>query len=289
MGLHVKNTEASFGAFVTGVDLTRELSSDLVAELRSLWLKHKVLVFPEQQMNDYDLERFSLYFGEFGEDPFLGHIDGHQNIAAIQRNADETTPIFAENLHSDWSFLDVPPAGTCLFGITIPPMGGNTVFADQVAAYENLPDNLRDKADSLVAIHSAEKGYAPDGKFGASDQAKGRSMKIITNDLARRQTEHPFVRTHHETGQKALFSSAAYIQGFVGFDRQESQELLDMFYEYQSAKQVLYSHKWSADMLVIWDNRSLLHAATGGYDGYDRLLHRTTIIAARCRKVQKPA
>ena len=281
MGLHVKNTEASFGAFVTGVDLTRELSSDLVAELRSLWLKHKVLVFPEQQMNDYDLERFSLYFGEFGEDPFLGHIDGHQNIAAIQRNADETTPIFAENLHSDWSFLDVPPAGTCLFGITIPPMGGNTVFADQVAAYENLPDNLRDKADSLVAIHSAEKGYAPDGKFGASDQAKGRSMKIITNDSARRQTEHPFVRTHHETGQKALFSSAAYIQGFVGFDRQESQELLNMFYEYQSAKQVLYSHKWSADMLVIWDNRSLLHAATGGYDGYDRLLHRTTIADTR--------
>jgi len=281
MGLHVKNTEASFGAFVTGVDLTRELSSDLVGELRSLWLKHKVLVFPEQQMNDYDLERFSLYFGEFGEDPFLGHIDGHQNIAAIQRNADETTPIFAENLHSDWSFLDVPPAGTCLFGITIPPMGGNTVFADQVAAYENLPDNLRDKADSLVAIHSAEKGYAPDGKFGASDQAKGRSMKIITNDSARRQTEHPFVRTHHETGQKALFSSAAYIQGFVGFDRQESQELLDMFYEYQSAKQVLYSHKWSADMLVIWDNRSLLHAATGGYDGYDRLLHRTTIADTR--------
>ena len=281
MGLHVKNTEASFGAFVTGVDLTRELSSDLVAELRSLWLKHKVLVFPEQQMNDYDLERFSLYFGEFGEDPFLGHIDGHQNIAAIQRKADETTPIFAENLHSDWSFLDVPPAGTCLFGITIPPMGGNTVFADQVAAYENLPDNLRDKADSLVAIHSAEKGYAPDGKFGASDQAKGRSMKIITNDSARRQTEHPFVRTHHETGQKALFSSAAYIQGFVGFDRQESQELLDMFYEYQSAKQVLYSHKWSADMLVIWDNRSLLHAATGGYNGYDRLLHRTTIADTR--------
>lgn len=281
MGLHVKNTGASFGAFVNGVDLTRELSSDLVAELRSLWLKHKVLVFPEQQMNNKDLERFSLYFGEFGEDPFLGSIDGHQNIAAIQRNADETTPIFAENLHSDWSFLDVPPAGTCLFGITIPPMGGNTLFADQVAAYENLPDNLRDKADSLVAIHSAEKGYAPDGKFGASDQAKGRSMKIITNDLARRQTEHPFVRTHHETGQKALFSSAAYIQGFVGFDRQESQELLNMFYEYQSAKQVLYSHKWSADMLVIWDNRSLLHAATGGYDGYDRLLHRTTIADTR--------
>lgn len=281
MGLHIENTDASFGAFVTGVDLTKDLSSDLVAELRGLWLEHKVIAFPEQQMNDGDLERFSLYFGEFGEDPFLGHIEGHENIAAIQRNADETTPIFAENLHSDWSFLDVPPAGTCLFGITIPPAGGNTLFADQVAAYENLPDNLRDQADSLVAIHSAEKGYAPDGKFGAADKAKGRSMNIITSESASRQTQHPFVRTHHETGQRALFSSAAYIQGFVGFDQQESEQLLAMFYEYQSAEEVLYSHKWSANMLVIWDNRSLLHAATGGYDGYDRLLHRTTIADTR--------
>ena len=277
MGLHIENTDASFGAFVTGVDLSKDLSSDLVAELRGLWLEHKVIAFPEQQMNDSDLERFSLYFGEFGEDPFLGNIEGHENIAAIQRNADETTPIFAENLHSDWSFLDVPPSGTCLFGIKIPPEGGNTLFADQVAAYENLPDDLRDQADSLVAIHSAKKGYAPDGKFGVEDKAKGRSMNIITSESAYRQTQHPFVRTHHETGRKALFSSAAYIQGFVGFDHHESEQLLAMFYEYQSAEEVLYSHKWSANMLVMWDNRSLLHAATGGYDGFDRLLHRTTI------------
>jgi taurine dioxygenase len=275
VGLHIENTDASFGAFLTGVDLTKDLSSDLVAELRGLWLEHKVIAFPEQQMNDGDLERFSLYFGDFGEDPFLGHIDGHENIAAIQRNADETTPIFAENLHSDWSFLDVPPAGTCLFGITIPPAGGNTLFADQVAAYESLPDNLRNRADSLVAIHSAKKGYAPDGKFGAADKAKGRSMNIITSESASRQTQHPFVR------QKALFSSAAYIQGFVGFDQQESEQLLAMFYEYQSAEEVLYSHKWTANMLAMWDNRSLLHAATGGYDGYDRLLHRTTIADTR--------
>lgn len=281
MGLHIENTDASIGAFVTGVDLTKDLSSDLVAELRSLWLKHKVIAFPEQQMNATDLERFSLYFGEFGEDPFLEHIEGHENIAAIQRNADETTPIFAESLHSDWSFLDVPPAGTCLFGITIPPIGGNTLFADQVAAYENLPVSLRDQADSLVAVHSAEKGYAPDGKFGAADKAKGRSMNIITSEAAKKQIQHPFVRTHHETGQKALFSSAAYIQGFVGFDQQESEQLLAMFYEYQSAEAVIYSHKWSANMLVIWDNRSLLHAATGGYDGYNRLLYRTTIADTR--------
>ena len=281
MNLHIKNTGASFGAFVTGVDLTRDLSAEIIAKLRALWLKHKVLAFPDQNMSDEDLKRFTQYFGDFGEDPYLKHIEGSDHIAAIQRNADEKTPIFAENLHSDWSFQDIPPAGTCLFGITIPPMGGNTIFADQVAAYERLPDELRKTADSLVAIHSAEKGYAPDGKFGADDQGKGRSMSIITDESARIQKRHPFVRTHPETGKKALFSSAAYIQGFVGFTKQESNELLDVFYVYQSAEEILYSHKWSERMLLMWDNRSLLHAATGGYDGYDRLLHRTTIADTR--------
>ena len=161
MGLNVEKTGAACGAFVTGVDLTQDLSDDIVANIRAHWLENKVLAFPDQHMDDTDLERFTQYFGTFGQDPFFGHIDGHENIAAIQRNADETTPIFAEGFHSDWSFLDIPPAGTCLFGITIPPIGGNTLFADQVAAYERLPDNLRDTADSLTAIHSAELGYAP--------------------------------------------------------------------------------------------------------------------------------
>ena len=281
MGLNVEKTGAACGAFVTGVDLTQDLSDDLVGEIRAHWLENKVLAFPDQPMDDTDLERFTQYFGGFGQDPFFGHIDGHENIAAIQRNADETTPIFAEGFHSDWSFLDIPPAGTCLFGITIPPIGGNTLFADQVAAYERLPDNLRDTADSLTAIHSAELGYAPDGVYGDADQDSGRSMKIIPNEKAREKTEHPLVRTHHETGKKALYSSISYIQGFAGLEKEESDALLLEFYSHQTAEEIIYSHKWSANMLVMWDNRALLHAATGGFDGHDRLLHRTTIADTR--------
>ena len=111
MAITVEKSGASCGAFVTGVDLTQEISADLAGELRAIWLENKVIAFPDQQMSDADLERFTLAFGEFGEDPFFGHIDGHENIAAIQRNADEETPIFAEFFHSDWSFLEVPPAG----------------------------------------------------------------------------------------------------------------------------------------------------------------------------------
>ncbi len=281
MALQVEKSDASCGAFVTGVDLTQDISADLAGELRAIWLENKVIAFPDQKLSDDDLERITLCFGEFGEDPFFGHIDGHENIAAIQRNADERTPIFAEAFHSDWSFLEVPPAGTCLFGITIPPQGGNTLFADQVAAYERLPDALRDKADSLTAIHSAELGYAPDGAYGEGDQEGGRSMKILPSEKAREKREHPYVRTHHETGKKALYSSAAYIQGFAGLEKQESDALLIEFYGLQVQEELIYSHKWAKDMLVMWDNRSLLHAATGGYDGYDRLLHRTTIADTR--------
>lgn len=281
MTLNVKPTGAICGAIVTGIDLAQELPADLVAELRAHWLENKVLVFPEQKLGNDDLVRFTRYFGEIGEDPFFGHIEGSEHIAAIQRNADEKTSIFAEIFHSDWSFLEIPPAGTALYGITIPPVGGNTLFADQVAAYEALPDALRERADELVAIHSAELGYAPDGAYGEGDQESGRSMKIIPSEKAREKREHPFVRTHPENGKRALYSSAAYIQGFKGLAKEESDALLMEFYGHQIREEFIYSHPWQKDMLVMWDNRSLLHAATGGYDGYDRLLYRTTIADSR--------
>ena len=277
MALKIEPTGAICGAIATGIDLKDDLSPDLVEELRHHWVQNKLLIFPDQPISDADLERITLYFGEFGEDPFFGHIEGHENVAAIQRNADETTPIFAEFFHSDWSFLDVPPAGTMLYGITIPPEGGNTRFADQVEAYKRLPDDLRDTADSLTAIHSAELGYSPSGLYGEDDQDSGRSMKIIPSERALEKREHPFVRTHRETGAKALYSSPAYIQGFAGFEKEESDALMMQFYHHQTADDLVYSHKWDKNMLVMWDNRSLLHAASGGYDGHDRLLHRTTI------------
>ena len=277
MGLQVKETNSACGAFVTGIDLTQKISNDLSSKLRDYWLKHKVLIFPEQNLSNHDLENFTLAFGEFGDDPFFGHIEGHENIAAIRRDPNETTSIFAEVFHTDWSFLDIPPAGTCLYGITIPPIGGNTLFANQVKAYESLPPSLRDRVESLIAIHSAELGYAPTGAYGDEDKKNGRSMNITPSEEARKKYSHPFVRTHHETGEKAMYSSAAYIQGFEGLEKDESDSLLIELYEWQTRDELIYSHRWSEKMLIIWDNRSLLHAATGGYDGHQRLLHRTTI------------
>ena len=281
MTLTVTPSGQACGARIEGIDLTQDLSNHQIAELRQLWLEHKVIAFPNQALSPEDLERVAQYFGDIGEDPFFGHIDGYPNICAIQRDADEKTSIFAEIFHTDWSFMDIPPAGTALFGITIPPHGGDTLFADQVKAHEEMPDDLRAKVEGLTAIHSAAFGYAPDGAYGSSDQESGRSMQIKPSEKARETCAHPLVREHHETGTKALFSSAAYIQRFEDMSAEDSQALLMELYAHQTQEKFQYRHRWEKDMLVIWDNRSLLHSATGGFDGYDRLLHRVTIADTR--------
>jgi taurine dioxygenase len=197
----------------------------------------------------------------------------------VERRADETAPLFAENWHSDWSFQAEPPAGTCLFGITIPPVGGDTLFANQHAALAAMPATMRAKIDGRIAIHSARRAYAPDGMYGAQD--RGRSMDIRPSPEAEAIQHHPLIRAHPETGRKGLFSCFGYIIGIAGMPDDEALSLLIELYQWQGREEFQYRHRWQPDMLVMWDNRSVLHAATGGYDGHARRLHRTTIAAYR--------
>ena len=268
------------GATVTGVDLSQPLDVATIAALRAGWLQHHVLAFPDQVLSDDDLERFTLSFGSFGEDPFIAPIAGRKHIIAVERRADETTSLFAETWHSDWSFQARPPAGTCLYGITIPPIGGDTLFANQHAALDAMPDELRARIEGRIAIHSAKRAYAPDGLYGKADTSRVRSMVIRTSKEAENTQRHPLIRKHPETGREGLFSCFGYIIGIEGMDDRESMPLLMALYQWQSREVFQYRHRWQANMLVMWDNRSLLHAATGGYAGHHRLLHRTTIAAA---------
>ena len=131
-----------------------------------------------------------------------------------------------------------------------------------------------------MAIHSARKPYAPDGAYGEKDVAR-RSMDIRPSDAAMAVQLHPLIQPHPETGRPALFSTYGYIVGIEGMDEAESAPLLLELYRWQGREEFQYRHVWRPGMLVMWDNRSVLHAATGGYDGYDRVLHRTTIAAVQ--------
>ena len=275
----VEKSGQGFGASVRGIDLRDELSAETVAALREAWLEHHVLAFPEQDLSDDDLERFTQYFGGFGHDPFIAPIAGRQHVIAISRRADEKAPLFAENWHSDWSFQAQPPAGTCLYGKVIPPVGGDTLFANQHAAFEALPADKQAFYQSLTAIHSAAGAYAPEGTYGETDQATDRSMTIRPSTEARATQTHPLVRAHPETGRLGFFSTLGYIVGIEGMAQEEAIPLLRELAQWQGQEAFQYRHRWEAGTLVMWDNRSVLHCATGGYEGHDRLLHRTTIAA----------
>ena len=276
MVLKIEPSGQACGATVTGVDLTKPLSSDVIDEIRSAWLEHLVLSFPDQAMDDDDLERFTLYFGPFGHDPYIRPIEGREHVIAVKREAHETASIFAETWHSDWSFQEVPPAGTCLFGITIPPKGGDTLFANQQKAWDDMPEDMRAKFQPLKAIHSAALGYSKGGIYGESDGGD-RSMDIIHSDEALAKQTHDLIRAHPETGREAIFSSVAYISGFEGVAPDEGKALLMELYHWQTRPEFQYRHSWDPNLLIMWDNRSVIHMATGGYNGYERLLHRTTI------------
>lgn len=280
MGIVVEPSGQVYGASVTGVDLRAPLDPDTVAAIRSAWLAHHVLAFPGQSLDDDDLERFTLEFGPFGDDPYIAPIAGREHVIAISRRADETAPLFADNWHSDWSFQERPPAGTCLYGITIPPVGGDTLFADQHAALDAMPSTLRDRLEGRMAVHSARGGYAPSGAYGEADQATDRSMDIRPSDSAMATQLHPIIRPHPETGRLGVFGCIGYIIGIDGLDDDEARELLVELWNWQTRDEFVYRHRWEPEMLVMWDNRSVLHKATGGYDGHERLLHRTTIGAS---------
>lgn len=280
MNLTIEPSGQACGACVAGLDLSAPLTDDTVRSVRAAWLEHHVLAFPEQTLSDDDLERFSRYFGPFGEDPFIAPIPGREHVIAVERHANETAPIFAEAWHSDWSFQATPPIGTCLYGLTIPPTGGDTLFANQHKALDDMPGKLRQRIEGLSALHSAKLGYAPDGMYGDADAASDRSMDIRPSKDALAVQSHPLIRRHSETGRTSLYSCLGYIVGIEGMDDEAALTLLTELYEWQTREEFVYSHRWEPGMLIMWDNRCLLHKATGGYEGYARLLHRTTIGAS---------
>jgi taurine dioxygenase len=200
----------------------------------------------------------------------------------VKREADEKTPIFAETWHSDWSFLKRPPAATVLYGNIIPPTGGDTLFSNQYAAWDGLSGSLRALLKDKMAIHSARKRYAKDGMYGERD--KGRSMAIKYGDSALKTQLHPLARQHTETGRLAVYVSPGYTIGIDGIPDDEAIPILKELYAHQARPEFVYRHKWAQRTLIMWNNRSVIHAATGGYEGHRRCCTGSRSPIRRCSR-----
>ncbi|MGE0152254.1 MAG: TauD/TfdA dioxygenase family protein [Reyranellaceae bacterium] len=289
--IEITRVSGALGAEVTGVDLSRSLDAETVGLLRAAWLEHQVLFYPGQTLGDADLERFTSYFGPFGQEPFVDGISTeHPNVLAVIKEADETRKAnFGGNWHSDWSFQEAPPAGTFLYALDVPPHGGDTMWANQYLAYETLSPGMQRLLDGLAAMHSARRPYGRRGIY--ADKSQARSMKIRTGIEAEEEIAHPVVRVHPETGRKALYVNQVYTIRFKDMTARESAPLLEYLHRHATQPEFVCRRSWSRGMLAMWDNRCTQHYAVNDYDGFRRELHRTTCagdVPAGPHQQQKP-
>ncbi len=279
--IEVHPSDTGFGARIEGVDLSKPLAPETLAQVKAAWARHAVVSFPGQPLSLDELEAFTLQVGPFGVDPFIASMPGHPNVLELRREPDEKATNFGAGWHSDWSFQPEPPAATILRAEVTPPVGGDTLFADCARAYEDLSDNMKALLAPLRAVHSATRAYGTKGVFARETEA--RTMEIIVSPEADKTLTHPLVRTHPVTGRKALFVSPVYTVGIEGFTVKESQALLGFLFAHMTGDEYVFRHRWAPGTLLMWDNRCTVHFAEGGYDGHLRVMHRTTVAGDKPR------
>ncbi len=270
----VRPIAGALGAEVSGVDLTA-LGNQAFSEIHRAFLEHQVLYFDGQPLGDDQLEALTLRFGPFSKTKFVEGMPGHPDIIEVRKDADEVgVRNFGGSWHSDFSFQELPPAVTFLSARTLPPVGGDTVFADMYGAYDALSDGMKALLDGRDALHSAKRSYGANGRF-ARDPSATR-MTVHPSAEGDIEMPHPIVRTHPETGRKALFINSVYTIRLDGMTAEESAPILNFLYEHATRPEFTCRIRWGENGLTIWDNRCVQHNAVNDYHGHLRIMHRTT-------------
>ena len=265
--LQVERVHPTIGAVVRGVDATQPLDDDTLAFVRQAIFDHKVIVLPEQHL---DLEQQRRFSDQFGEEWIHPVADGYPDFEWLLSQA--TTRIRADNWHADATFVDEPPAGSILQLTVVPPVGGDTLFADLQAAYEGLSPQLQALVDDLTVYHDGENFQ--DWAWGpnVSDEERARILALTA-----RKVEHPLVHVIPETGRKSLYSVTGFARKIKGLSDEESKGLLALLYSHVNRPEYIFRHNWNAGDIVFWDNRTVLHRAANDYGDAERKLQRTTI------------
>jgi len=266
--LTVRRLSGALGAEISGVDLA-DASDALIADLRALWLEHLVLFFRGQPLAPKDFLAFASRFGEPMEYPFLKGLDGFPLVTPVVKHEHETVN-FGGIWHTDTSYLDEPPMATMLIARTVPPHGGDTLFANGYLAYETLSGGMKRLLDPLVAVNSSLKAGGKDTRILPSGAAKEDARDSYT-------AEHPVVRTHPETGRRSLYVHPAHTVRFAGLTEEESAPLLDYLFRHQVRPEFTCRFAWSEGAIALWDNRCALHNPINDYHGYERVMHRVTL------------
>jgi alpha-ketoglutarate-dependent taurine dioxygenase len=271
-GLTVDRLAGNIGAVIGGVDSGQELDDLVIAEIRQALLAHRVVFLRDQHLDYTRQVAFAQRFGTLT----LGHptLPSPESQPFLEE-VDSATAAPANRWHTDVTFCDRPPAFTFLHGVLMPEVGGDTIWANTVAAYKRLPKELRDLADALRIVHTNTHDYAkPSSREEASNSVISAHRSKFVSKVFR--TEHPAVRVHPETGERSLVLGG-FAQTVVGLGPQASRDLIRILQEYVTLPEHTVRWRWRAGDLAIWDNRATQHIAVFDYGDARRRAERVTV------------
>lgn len=275
LGIQIDPLTVNIGAEISGVDLDLPLSFEQGAVLRDAWLRFKVVFFRDQDISHESHIRLGYLFGdELEGHPVFPHVDGHplilrlQGVEGVTLTADTFQPFQAINKwHTDVTFRETPSIASLLRGRVIPPVGGDTLWADTAAAYAGLPQDVKDRIDGLYAEHDIIRS------FGGRVTPEKKAELNATYPPQR----HPVVRIHPETGEKVLYVNHVFTTRILEIDEDESAALLNLLFDRIKVPEYQVRFRWTPNAIAIWDNRSTQHYGAGDYWPAHRVLERVTV------------
>ena len=270
----VEPISGALGAEISGVDISRPLDDRIVADIRQALLDHLVIFIHDQTLAPAQQLAFAERFGTAEEYPFVKGLDDCPLVVPLLKRENETIN-FGGLWHSDTTYLQAPPMATMLHAKELPPYGGDTLFANMVLAYETLSDGLKRVLDGLSAVNVAGKAAAM-----ATRADRIRESGSISDEDTH-EAVHPVVRTHPETGRKALYVNGAHTTRFDGMTEEESAPLLAYLFAHQVKPEFTCRFRWRVGSLAFWDNRAAQHNPINDYHGHRRLLHRIILAGDR--------
>jgi taurine dioxygenase len=263
----------ALGAEVRGVALSSLEDEDAWKAIQRAFLQYSVLAFRDQSLEPADLMRVGARFGEPCFYPFVTGLDDYPYIFEVVKEEHETVN-FGGNWHSDTTYLKQPPLGTLLYALETPARGGDTLFTSTYSAYDALSEGMRALLDRLVGVNSASLKYTG-GRRKIHSTIGG--MKVHDTETAEEyEAEHPAVRTHPDTGRKALYVSRSHTIRFKDMSEEESRPLIEFLQAHQTRPEFTCRVRWWPGTLTIWDNRCTQHSAVNDYHGQRRRMQRLT-------------
>jgi taurine dioxygenase len=268
--IEVRPMSGALGAEILNIDLARGVGEETIGAIRRAWLEHLVVFFRDQTLAPEQFLRLARRFGEAVEYPFVKGIEGFPEITPVVKLETEKVN-FGGLWHSDTAYLEKPPMATMLIAREVPSFGGDTLFANMYLAYETLSEGMRRMLDGLLAVNSSAK----------ADVTRTREDRVRDGAKQQYVAEHPVVRTHPETGRKALYVNFGHTLRFKDMTEEESAPILQYLFQHMTRPEFTCRFRWQVGSIALWDNRCTQHNPINDYHGFRRVMHRVTLAGDR--------